>query len=59
MHILNMMLLRKLPVELLENKDLLVGCVAGAILKEDYLKLMEKVGFKVRIIGEDTKISSR
>ncbi|WP_370572503.1 arsenite methyltransferase [Methanomethylovorans sp.] len=59
MYISDMVLLQELPVELLENKDLLVGCVAGAILKEDYIKLMEKVGFKVQVIGEDTDISSR
>lgn len=59
MYISDMVLLKELPVELLENKDLLVGCVAGAILKEDYIALMQKAGFKVEIIGEDIEISSR
>lgn len=59
MYISDMILLKELPAELLENKDLLAGCVAGAILKDDYIALMQKAGFRIEIIGEDTKISIR
>ena len=31
--------------ELKNDKELLVGCVSGAILKQDYLDLLEKAGF--------------
>lgn len=38
-------LLKPLPENLKNDKDLLVGCVSGAILKQDYLNLLKKVGF--------------
>lgn len=41
----DVVLIKALPDELLNDKDLLIGCVSGAILKEDYLKLLEQVGF--------------
>jgi hypothetical protein len=34
-----------LPEELKNDQELLVGCISGAILKQDYLKLLEKAGF--------------
>jgi len=39
-------LLKTLPKEIKNNKELLVGCVSGAILKNDYLILLKKCGFK-------------
>jgi len=39
-------LTKPLPVEVKNNKELLVGCVSGAILKNEYLALLDKVGFK-------------
>lgn len=41
----DVVLTKPLPEELKNDKELLIGCVSGAILKEDYLKLMEKAGF--------------
>ena len=41
----DVVLVKPLPEELLNDKDLLVGCVSGAILKEDYLSLLEQAGF--------------
>jgi arsenite methyltransferase len=38
-------LTKPLPEEVKNSKDLLVGCVSGAILKQDYLELLEKTGF--------------
>lgn len=38
-------LIKPLPENLKNDKDLLVGCVSGAILKQDYLNLLKKVGF--------------
>jgi SAM-dependent methyltransferase len=36
---------RALPAQLKERVDLLVGCVAGASLKDDYLRMMREAGF--------------
>lgn len=41
----DVVLVKPLPEELLNDKDLLIGCVSGAILKEDYLSLLEQAGF--------------
>jgi SAM-dependent methyltransferase len=38
-------LINPLPEDLKNDKDLLTGCVSGAILKQDYLNLLKKVGF--------------
>lgn len=47
-------LLKRLPKKIKEDKDLLVGCVSGAILKDDYLKLLKKAGFKDINIHKET-----
>ncbi len=59
MYISDMVLLAELPEDLRNDKDLLAGCVAGAILKEEYLGLLRKIGFSVEILDEDSEISSR
>jgi ubiquinone/menaquinone biosynthesis C-methylase UbiE len=59
MYISDMVLLEELPEDLRNDKDLLSGCVAGALLKEEYLRLLEKAGFSVEILEEDSDISSR
>jgi ubiquinone/menaquinone biosynthesis C-methylase UbiE len=53
----DIVLLEELSKEQRNDKDLLSGCVAGALLKEDYLDKIKKAGFKVRILHENTKIS--
>ena len=58
-YISDMVLLAELPEELRENEELLVGCVAGAVLKEEYLKLLKEAGFAVEILDEDSDISYR
>jgi SAM-dependent methyltransferase len=57
MCISDIVLLKELPKEKKEDKKLLCGCVAGALLKEDYLNKLKKAGFKVKILGEDKEIS--
>lgn len=42
----DIVLTKPLPKELKENEKLLVGCVSGAILKDKYLELLRKAGFK-------------
>lgn len=59
MYVSDIVLLEKLKKEQLMNNSLLVGCVAGAMQKEDYIKTMEKVGFKIKILGEDKSISKK
>ncbi len=59
MYISDMVLLAELPEDLKDNEDLLAGCVAGALLKEEYLRLLKKAGFSVEILGEDSDISKR
>jgi arsenite methyltransferase len=57
MYISDIVLLGELTEEQKSDKDLLTGCVAGALQKEDYLKIVEEAGFKVKILGEDREIS--
>lgn len=59
MYISDMVLLAKLPEELLEDEGLLAGCVAGAVLKDDYLRLLKEAGFSVEVTAEDADISER
>ena len=49
----------QLPEDLKNDKDLLAGCVAGALLKEEYLRLLKKAGFSIEILDEDSDISKR
>lgn len=49
----DVVLTKPLPEEIKDDKDLLVGCISGAILKEDYLKMLEETGFSnVKIYKE-------
>jgi len=42
----DVVLTKNLPEKIKNDKDLLTGCVAGAILKQDYFKLLKKAGFE-------------
>ena len=53
----DIMLLENLPEKLKTNAALFAGCVSGAILKEEYLSMMEKAGF-TEITVERQKESS-
>lgn len=59
MYISDMVLLAELPEDLKNDKDLLAGCVAGAVLKQEYLRLLKRAGFSVEILAEDPDISRR
>ncbi len=50
----DVVLTKPLPEELKKDEELLVGCVSGAILKLDYLKLLEKAGFIDITIHKET-----
>lgn len=59
MFVSDIVLLQELPEEIKNNKELLSGCVAGALLKEDYISKMEKAGFSVEVLSEDKDISKK
>ncbi len=53
----DIVLLEELSQKQREDKDLLCGCVAGALLREDYLGKIKGAGFNVKILYENTGIS--
>lgn len=57
MFISDIVLLEELSDEQRNDDDLISGCVAGAVLKDEYLKIARDAGFEVRILGEDKGIS--
>ena len=59
MYVSDIVLLKELDASQKNDKDLLSGCVAGALLKDDYLGKLEKAGFKVKVLSEDKEISER
>jgi len=58
-YVSDIVLLKPLTEEQKNDEDLLVGCVAGALLKEDYLQKIRNAGFDVNILGEDKEISKK
>jgi SAM-dependent methyltransferase len=57
MYVSDIVLLEKLTEEQLNDEELLTGCVAGALLKQDYLDKIKQAGFKVKVLSEDKEIS--
>ena len=49
----DVVLTKQLPHKLKNDKELLVGCIAGAILKQDYLDLVERAGFKNLTVNKE------
>jgi len=50
----DVVLIKPLPQDLKNDKDLLIGCVSGAILKDDYLNLLKQTGFTDIEIHKET-----
>jgi arsenite methyltransferase len=59
MFVSDIVLLQELPEEMRQDEKLLSGCVAGALMKEDYISKIEKAGFEVEILSEDKDISKK
>lgn len=59
MYVSDIVLLKELSHEQRNDPALLSGCVAGALLKEDYICKMEIAGFEVKILSEDKEINER
>jgi len=57
MYVSDIVLLGRLTREQLNDEDLLSGCVAGALQKDDYLGKIRQAGFNVNIKDEDKEIS--
>ncbi|MBN2042714.1 MAG: arsenite methyltransferase [Candidatus Aenigmarchaeota archaeon] len=57
MFVSDIVLLEEITGEQRNDHRLLTGCVAGALLKDDYIRLIEKAGFEVRVISENKGIS--
>jgi arsenite methyltransferase len=55
----DIVLLEELSEEQRNDKDLLSGCVAGALLRNDYLAKLRATGFEVNILKEDKEISKK
>lgn len=50
----DIVLIKPLPEKLKNDKDLLIGCVSGAILKQEYLDILTKAGFSDISIHKET-----
>ncbi len=59
MFVSDIVLLGELTEEQRNNEELIAGCVGGALLKKDYLKINEDAGFNYSILDEDKEISIR
>jgi len=59
MYVSDIVLLKELDEKQKNDKELISGCVAGALLKQDYLGKIAQSGFKVKILSEDKEISER
>lgn len=52
--IADIVLLKSLPKQVLQSIEAYIGCIAGAILKKDYLAAISEAGFEgIKIMGED------
>ncbi len=59
MFVSDIVLLSELTEEQRNNEELIAGCVGGALLKEEYISIIKKAGFKFEILEEDKEISKR
>jgi len=59
MFLSDIVLLEELTEEQRSDEDLIAGCVGGALLRDDYITIIQNAGFRVRILGEDKEISKR
>ncbi len=59
MYVSDIVLLAELSAAQRKNPLLLAGCVAGALLKKDYLKIIQDAGFKINILSENKEISKQ
>ncbi len=54
----DIVLLNELPEEIRNSVEAYVGCVSGAVLKEEYLKAIKEAGFQDMKIMDETSFPS-
>ncbi|MFA5312686.1 MAG: arsenite methyltransferase [Methanomassiliicoccales archaeon] len=59
MYVSDMVLLEELTEEQRNDKDLITGCVGGAILRDDYLGLLRAAGFQLDSVSDDKGTGER
>lgn len=59
MYLSDIVLLKNLSEAQRNNDGLIAGCVGGAMLKDNYLKIIKDAGFEVNVLSEDKEISKR
>ncbi|MFA6307308.1 MAG: arsenite methyltransferase [Patescibacteria group bacterium] len=59
MYISDIVLLEELSEDQRNNEDLIAGCVGGALLKDDYISIVEQADLQVNILGENKEISKK
>lgn len=59
MYVSDIVLLAELTEEERSNTDLISCCVGGAILRDEYIKIIESAGFKVNNLSENKDISKK
>jgi len=59
MYISDIVLLKNISEAQRKDGELIAGCVGGALLKDDYLKIIKDAGFEVKVLSEDKDISKR
>jgi len=59
MYVSDIVLLENLSEEQRNDEELIACCVGGALLKEDYLSIIKKSGFKIKSMKEDKDISKK
>ncbi|MFO8051700.1 MAG: arsenite methyltransferase [Thermoplasmatota archaeon] len=59
MYVSDIVLLRELSERQKNDEELISGCVGGALLKDDYLKIIRESGFLISDMLEDKDISER
>jgi len=57
MMISDIVLLKELPGSIRDSIDAYIGCVAGAMMKDEYLKTIQNAGFKDTQVLDETKFS--
>ncbi len=59
MYVSDIVLLEPLNEEQKNDEGLIAGCVGGALLKDNYLKIIEDAGFIANVLAEDKGISKQ
>jgi ubiquinone/menaquinone biosynthesis C-methylase UbiE len=59
MFVSDIVLLKELSEMDRKDEKLIAGCVGGAVLRKEYIKLIKNAGFLIKILSEDKGISKR